>query len=300
LSIFIDKNRRDYHDFISENLGISTDTGAKEISETDLKACCTLGDDMKTLHINCNRRNYTHIISGMDWGGSDYQPMLKTKKSYTAHTVLGVRSPDDVDVLHFRKYAGMDYETIIGSIISDHHRLNGTHMASDFGAGQLYNWMLRKTIPTEMHFIFDYSSVIMRYIQTPKDQSLDNMIILNRTESISFLFHQIKKRHLHFPRWELCQDSLKDFLSIYRAPSEAAGGKRNFLYRKQGNRTDDFLHSVNFAYTLTRMIFGDLSLHPKELETNQPQGRSSLAPTPELEDVLYSQNEHPMGFSGDD
>lgn len=285
-SIYKKKMTTDYQDFISEGLGISTDTGSREINENDLKNACLLGDNIKKLHKECTRKKYTYIISGLDWGGSDYQPMLKTKKSYTVHTILGVRNPEDVDVLYFKRYAGMDLESIAGSILLEHERFNGTHLASDFGAGTFYNWMIRKKVNIEMHYIFDYSSSVLKYIQVPETAPMENQITLNRTESISFLFHKIKKKHIKFARWEIVHEYLKEFMAVYRAPGELASGRRIFLYRKQGNRTDDSLHSVNFAYTLTRILYGEISLHDPEIEKNQPPKIESLTPEVDIRQVM--------------
>ena len=35
---------------------------------------------------------YNYIVSGMDWGGTDYLPDLSLKKSTTVHIVVGVRT----------------------------------------------------------------------------------------------------------------------------------------------------------------------------------------------------------------
>ena len=55
-----------------------------------------------------------------------------------------------------------------------------------------------------------------------------------------------------------------------------------------GDKCDDFLHAVNFAYTMGRMLCGELMLHDPnmpEVQENMPK-RSSLAPEIGFEDLL--------------
>jgi hypothetical protein len=50
---------------------------------------------------------YRYVVSGMDWGGSDYNPAIKTKLSYTVHAILGVRTDGIMEGLHFKRYSGL-------------------------------------------------------------------------------------------------------------------------------------------------------------------------------------------------
>lgn len=93
------------------------------------------------------RGYYSLIVSGCDWGGSDYNPAIKTKTSYSVHTILGVAPDGCIDILHCKRYAGMDYREIINDILAHHKKFNARVIASDYGVGMAYNMLIRDIVP---------------------------------------------------------------------------------------------------------------------------------------------------------
>lgn len=67
----------------------------------------------------------------------------------------------------------------------------------------------------------------------------------------------IKSSRLRAPRWEHSMEYLKDFLVLTRVPWESQQGVTGFLYTKQGTKTDDMLHAVNYATVLAKLILGE-------------------------------------------
>jgi hypothetical protein len=250
--------RYDIKKFLQEILGIPTEEGMREISMNDLKRMCCLTDSQQSLKdmANSPHGRYKYVVSGCDWGGSDYNPASKTKVSYTVHVILGITWEGYVDILHIRQYSGMDYRSIANQICEDHAAYNAVGIASDFGVGAAYNMLLRENpkIKAERHFIFNYVGPQSSLIKAPANGGWFNQYSLNRTESITTLYDGIKKGRIRCYDWELAEERVLEFLNLYRMPVESPGGNATFKYQRHGSKADDTLHAVNFAYCLARII----------------------------------------------
>ena len=101
--------------FLMEVMGIAVDAGMAELTENDLKKCCIdktfaqLQEDYLK-----GRTRYVKLFSGVDWGGSDWNPATRTKQSYTVHTIYGMRGDGTMVLLYAHRYAGMNYQEIAG------------------------------------------------------------------------------------------------------------------------------------------------------------------------------------------
>ena len=202
---------------------------------------------------------YKYVVSGCDWGGSDYNPAAKTKVSYTVHVILGVTFDGAMDILHMRQYSGMDYRSIANDICENHKAYNAIGMASDFGVGAAYNMLLRDNpaIQPERHLIFAYSGPQTALIKAPASGGWFNQYALNRTESITSLYQAVRERRIRCYDWGLAQDRLMEFMNLFRVPVELPGGQGMFKYQRHGSKADDTLHAVNFAYCLARVILNE-------------------------------------------
>ncbi len=59
---------------------------------------------------------------------------------HTVHVILGVLpGTGKIDILHIRRYSGMNYDDIVGDILRNHEACRGNAIASDFGVGAVYN-----------------------------------------------------------------------------------------------------------------------------------------------------------------
>lgn len=246
---------RDKKKFIQEKLGIPLAEANREVSEQDLKRICVLPygpDERKRL---CREGYYRIIISGFDWGGSDYNAMTKSKISNTFHTIIGVAPDDKIHLLHARPHGGMDYKTIMNLIVTDHHAYCAGAMASDFGGGQQYHSLLRShpLINAARHIIFDYAGPEAP-ISQPMNGELANSFMLNRTESITALFMGIVMAEplILAPSWDEYGEYLLHFMNMTRVLTEKGEGRR-FRYNRHGSKSDDFVHSLNMAYSLLRL-----------------------------------------------
>ena len=220
---------------------------------------CTLGSDLGKLQQQAvSGQHYDYIISGADWGGSDYDPGRKIKASTTVHVVLGVKGDGSMDIVHIRRHRGMKYEEIIAIIQQDHERYCAKYAASDFGVGHYYNDQIRKFQDPSRHFIFHYTSNSSALIDPiASNVSGYNHWNLNRTDSLSHLYGAVRTQRIRCFAWELAEEFLTDFLNMYRVPHEGPGGVTKFSYVGHPARTNDTLMAVNSAYHMGRLLLGE-------------------------------------------
>lgn len=248
--------------FFQEILGVATEEGEKEITKKQLQAICVLGRNIDALQAKARQRGYRWVVSGCDWGGSDYNPDLKTKVSTTVHAMLGMTGDGKCDILHFRRYAGMNYDDIAQDIITNHQKLGGYAIASDFGVGAVYNSKIRESIPPERHLIFNYVGPASDLIKEPIGPHLYNQWSLNKTESISLTYDAVRQLLIRCYDWQFAEEYLMDFLNLFRAPGERVGsgsgaGATTFIYRAHPTKPNDALMAVNYAYMLAKILRGD-------------------------------------------
>jgi hypothetical protein len=243
--------------FLREILGISTEEGSREITKKQLQAICTLGRNIEKLHAKAMNRQYRWVISGCDWGGSDYNPDLKTKVSTTVHAMIGVTAENVLEIIHFRRYGGMDYDEIIGDILENHTRLNAFAIATDFGVGAVYNSKLRAVIPPERHLIFGYVGPNTNLIKEPEGPHMYNQWSLNKTESISLTYQRVREKGILCYDWDMASHYLADFQNLFRSLGEREAGATTFVYRAHPTKPNDALMAVNYAHMLAKILIGE-------------------------------------------
>jgi hypothetical protein len=246
--------------FLQEIIGIPTEEGHREVSLTDLKAMCNPNETQASRAAKARRGAYRYLVGGCDWGGSDYSVSDRTKLSKTVHVVLGITTDWKVEIVHMRKYDGMDYRNIIVDILATHKDLKCNAMASDFGVGAVYNLALREEIRADAHMIIAYSGPRSAPLGKPVGHGFYNQYSLNRTEAITNLYSVIRspERKLTCYNYDEAALCLDDFLNMYRIPVEnTVTGATEFKYKRHGSKSDDILHAINFAYTLARLYMGE-------------------------------------------
>lgn len=250
---------RDPKKMIQEKLGIPLAESNREVSEGDLKRICVLPDGPEERKVKCRKGYYRMITSGFDWGGSDYNPLTRSKTSTTCHAIIGVSPDDKVHILHLKRHAGMSYKTIMANIVKDHVSYCAGGMASDFGGGTHYHALMRTHphLNPDRHVIFDYAGPEAPLCAPPKTSNLENMLMLNRTDSITALYLAIVMDDpiLLAPSWLEMEDYLKDFLHMTRVLTESDRGNkgRRFQYMRDASKADDVVHALNMAYSLLRL-----------------------------------------------
>lgn len=277
--------RDDPKKVMQECFGIAVSEGSREISERDLMRICTLTDTPEELKQKCARGYYRMIISGCDWGGSDYNPATKTKTSYTVHCIIGIAPSGTVDILHYRRYAGMDYDVIARTILSEHKAYYGYAMASDFGAGFVYNMELRKHLPFDRHFIMSYVGPKCAPVAEPQGAHIPNQLSINRTEALTSVFQAVKKfdpPQIQCRPWGEMQPFLSDWLNMYRVPSDMPSGQTVFRYIRAATKPDDALHAFTFAYVIAKIYLGEPIVRDQALEQKVRSILSAAAPAQQV------------------
>lgn len=250
--------------------GIAVENGLKELSEQNLRDICILPfktmAEIQTWVKKAPR--YKYIVSGCDWGGSDYQATRKAKTSYTLHSMLGITADGMADIIHMERHSGMDYKAIGRKIVTKHMELGGTYIASDYGAGAAYNPYLHNDagIHPNTHWVFEYGPPRMQMIKRPPHAMFSTHLMLNRTESITLLLQTIKELRIRCWDYETAQPLLSDLLNFQRVHSETQQGRQFFLFISNPASPNDTLHSLNFANVLAHMVRGTPLLRDSGLE----------------------------------
>jgi hypothetical protein len=265
--------------FLQEILGIAVEEGEREITIKNLRDICVLGRDIEALHRKAKENRYDFVVSGADWGGSDYIPAQHIKISTTVHAILGVTSDRKLDILHLRRYSGMNYDDIVGDMLRNHENLRGRFMASDFGVGAVYNSKIREKIPPEKHLIFGYVGPASDLVAEPKGAHIYNQWSLNKTESISLTYEAVRTQRIRCFAWEYAEEYLSDFLNLFRAPGEKSSsgqgsGATTFIYRSHPSKPNDTLMAINYGYMLAKILmrepmFADMSVKLRLEQTLQ-------------------------------
>tara|TARA_B100000579_G_scaffold431498_1_gene446650 strand:+ start:4395 stop:6230 length:1836 start_codon:yes stop_codon:yes gene_type:complete len=287
--IYRKKLEQDPRKFFQENLGIPTEEGEREITEGDLRNMCMLGG-MGSLQAQAKDHRYRLVISGCDWGGSDYDISLKTKLSYTVHVMLGMDIDGRFDIIHMKRYEGMSYRPIAEDIMQKHQELGGQVMGCDFGVGMAYNMLLRERMDPARHLIFNYSGPTSVPLKENPHQF--NQYSLNKTESITTLYIGMKQGRIRCYDWAIAKKHLLDLLNLYRVPTDNPSGSNAFVYRRHAAKADDTLHAINFAYVVGRMFRQEPIVEDKAL-----LARISQAIRPMSEDDWFD-DQMPKAFSG--
>ena len=248
--------------FKMEILGIAQDDGEREITLKQLQAICTL-PAQQALKKAALSKKYKFIVSGMDWGGNDDSPELKIRESYTCQVILGVTHDGYFHILWMEKHEGMAWMDIAEKIAARHReyaRTSKSAMGADRPGGHHYNEHLRTHfIAPNYHLIYNYHPSVT-YLGTPKDMAghMFNTYLLNRNESISFLYQCIRDGRLLCYDWEHAAHCLEDILNVIRFVTERnETGERYIGYRRHGSRPDDILHALNYAITTARLLLNE-------------------------------------------
>lgn len=258
--------------FLQENVGLPTEQGLRELTERDLQEMCRENDGSNRkpalfYQKKALDRKYRFVVSGCDWGGSDHNRSTKNKVSTTVHAMAGVLPNGTFELLHFRRYENMDYAGIADDIVTNHNRLNGFALASDFGVGYYYNMKLRESLPARKHLILQYAGPRTKLICRPPASEMLNHYAVNKTETISQLFNALKKeRRILCYEWEGASPFLVDFLQVYRNMRENENGVTTLTFASNPSKPNDALQAVNYLYLLGKVLLGEPMFEDPQLQ----------------------------------
>jgi hypothetical protein len=217
--------------FFNEKLGLEYDSGAKPITMSEIRACCTGGpmlDDPNSI-----------IASKSTYLGIDYGP-TNSKKSNTVIVVVQ-NEGEKIRVVYAKKYLGpeADYSYIHEDIPKKFKKWHAILIGADYGLGEAPNAELRKKLSFE-------KIIAYQHVPNQKERSQWNTkmpaFTLNRTQVMSEYFHKIKHRQIIFPRWEDFEPFANDILNINLEYDEERG-----KIRYTNSDPDDFFQALIYG-----------------------------------------------------
>lgn len=259
--------QRDKEKFIQEKLGIPVESADRELTMDDLKRLCQpeVVGDYDERKRRARSGYYKCIVSGIDWGGSDYNALTRSKISNTTHVIFALAPDNNIHVLHQRRHGGKQYKDIINLIAKDHEMFCAGGVASDFGVGEVYHELMRShpSFNKGRHIIWHYTGPRSAICSVMKGK-LSNTLNLNKTESLTALIlgMVMAEPTILCGSWEENEEFLEDFLHIHRVlqEKEGEGGQRYFTYQRQASKTDDIVQAWNFAFSLLRLVYNQILL----------------------------------------
>lgn len=260
IDIYRNSRVMDKKTFLQEFLGEATEEGARELTTKNLQDICVLGPINEVQKKALDERNcpYKYIVGGCDWGGSDYNPAIvggKHKESFTVHTIVGMRFDGTMHILSVDHYAGMAYDEIVECIAKKHHTFHCCALGGDMGGSAVYVNALKKLINPLRVVSFKYGKPGAPFLSIPpSSMNFGNLYNLNRTESITTVFMDIKDKRILAPDWSHISTSLLECLNLVRVPVEDASGANTLYYERKFGKPDDFLHSLNYACVLGKLL----------------------------------------------
>lgn len=251
--------------FYNEILGVEYDSTEKLMTLGQLQKACrpetggvTRGN---TLEEALELRRNLHICSmGIDWSGGGGDGTANP--SYTSITIAGdILGSDHVQVIYGLKLPrGMSPWQETQYILELFKTFTPSVIAHDYGgAGAIRETLLLQAgIPLEKIFPCTYvcssDDAIVKY--NKPTQGFRSSYSLDKSRSIMVLCTMIKAGKVSFPSWDTIQNYkvsnfeeslLQDFLYIHEDYIERPRGSAIVLIGTTPKKSDDFVHSTNYA-----------------------------------------------------
>ena len=219
----------------NEVFGIATDTSVRPISRSDILKCCNPSKTSWDPSWPADTRSINRVIIGVDWSTT------AGVKSFTVITVVGFDYRGKAHILFAERLQGTDILAQVERVRVLFHQYSASLIASDRGVGVLQAQLLQRDFGAEKCAMIAYTSAKIRIRWDP----IGLFWSINRTQAVDKTVYTIKqgKAGLESPCWELTAHLWDDALNIF--DHETASGTR--VYRKDPEKTDDFLHSLTFA-----------------------------------------------------
>jgi hypothetical protein len=233
-------------------------------------------------------QDYAFTALGVDWGGRGEESL-----SFTKAAIIGIRPSGHLDLLYGENLA---YLTDAGEEVYrviNLYKAFGCHvLAHDAGgtAGMrdvlLAHAGFNMSTVMPMCYVPAWAKEIVTYHDTTETIRRPYYEV-DKTKSLLLAVLCIQNGIVSFPRWESCQDLLKDFLALIEEKTETRRGGDVYLVRRSASQCDDFAHALNFAMMATFHVKGqwpDLVGAVKYRSLTQEQMSDLNPEQPTLED----------------
>lgn len=252
--------------FLNEVCGESCDTGAKLVTETDLKAAAVLPwrNDWRDAVEAIPRRRYRFRVLAVDWGGGggrvsaakkDSEKRLRT--SFTSLAALGLTGSGKVECFWgYRSTRTHDMEWEARLVVEAMHKLGCTHLAHDYsGAGEARLVLVQQGgFPPSRVVNVQYTGPakhnIMNFIPADDDHPRD-VYQVDKSRSLVLTCQCIKYGLLTFFEYDYRSTEevglLRDFLALQEEKTDSRLGTDVYTITRNPNLPDDFAQAVNIG-----------------------------------------------------
>jgi hypothetical protein len=249
----VDKaSRYDHIKLSNEVFGLPVGAGGRPLSLRQVMGVCNPTKTTFDSAFPKDDRNILFTVLGVDWSvtGSD--------KSYTVVTVLGFDFSGKAYVVYAQKLDGIDILAQVSRVIDIYRQFECTHIASDRGVGVLQGQLMKRALG-------DDRVSMVNYVAAKTNLRFDkegNYFAADRTLAIDTAVIKVKMgpAKIESPSWSVMEPFWSDALHIYE--EESNSGRR--LYRKDEDGTDDFLHSLVFAFVAFMIVKGEFVYQDRE------------------------------------
>ncbi len=251
--------------FLNEVCGESCDSGAKLVTETDLKLAANLPWKRKAPEVIPHLGRYTRRILAVDWGGGGGRLTNSAKKageqmrmrtSYTTLAVLGLLPNGNIDVIWgHRSLRTHDFEYEARLCVEALGLFRCSHIAHDYsGAGEGRLVLLYQSgIPPSNIINIRYHGTghAAMAFHEPGPDNPHAWYSLDKSFSLVTTCLCIKHGILHFFQYDYeSADNaglLHDFLALIEEKVDSRIGTAVYTIVRNPNMPDDFAQSVNIG-----------------------------------------------------
>lgn len=242
--------------FYNEVLGVSVDAGQKLVTETQLRAACTLpwknNPKQPAGQIQKLLKHYKHRCLAIDWGGGGEEGV-----SFTALAVLGYRENGQVDVLWGKRLLlGSDHLKEAIECMRWYRAFKCDSVAHDYtGAGTV-----RETVMVQAGFALDKIipvKLVRAAIQdlmtykAPTPINHRHYYSLDKTRSLNYTCMAIKLKQIRFFEYDHIDDDnrglISDFLALVENKTETRLAGDIYTITRNTMLSDDFAQAVNIG-----------------------------------------------------
>lgn len=239
----------------NEVFGLPVGSGGRPLSLKQVMAVCN--PDRKEFDKKFpvgDPRNILYTVMGIDWSVTGAS---SSTASYTVLSVIGFDFNGKAYLLYTQRLEGIDILEQVNRAIQVFHLYECSHIASDRGVGVLQGQLMKRALGDNRVSMINYVAAKTN-LRFDKD---GNYFAADRTLAIDTAVIRVKMGidRIECPCWDIMDPFWQDALHVYE--EESLTGRR--LYRKDEDTTDDFLHSLVFAFLANMILKGEFVYQEK-------------------------------------
>lgn len=253
--------------FFNEVLGEPWDVGAKVLTESELKAACTLPwpRSRKIALEQMDSRSYVQKIVSVDWGGGGGDLNIskaskgRARTSFTSLAVLGLRTDGRVDTIWgYRSSRSLEYEWEAGLVARTMDDFQCSHVVHDYnGAGvgrinPLRNAGLPERNIINVAYLGSGKKAIVNYVPPSATGRPHHVHQMDKSQSLVLTCQAIRYGFVNFFQYDhnIRVDErglISDFLALMEEKATSKIGSDLFYIDSDPTQPDDFAQAVNMG-----------------------------------------------------